>query len=84
MKDLYNQKIETPYPVLHAPYLEHNGTIICQMPAIIHYIASIRGMVPQDPIDAAHAMQVMMTALDILSAALDAYHPVRRHDSYES
>ena len=78
------QEEQTPYPVLHAPYLRHKGTIICQLPAIMLYIASLFDMIPQDPIDAAHAMQVSMTALDILGEAEMAYHPLKKNDSYES
>ena len=78
------QETETPYPVLFCPYLKHKGNMMCQLPAITLYIASQFDLIPQDPFDAAHAVQAMMTALDILGEAEMAYHPLKKNDSYES
>ena len=52
----YRGEVLTTHPVIFAPYLKHNGTIFSQLPACLLYIASNHGLVPDDPIDAAHAM----------------------------
>lgn len=72
---LYKQEAKTAFPVLFPPYLRHNGSIMNQLEAIILYIANLNGLVPEDPIEAAHAHQIMCTLIDILREALDAYHP---------
>ena len=41
-------------------------------------------LIPSDPVEEAHMIQLMMAAFDCLSGAEHAHHPVSAHDSYLS
>lgn len=72
------------YPVLFPPILKHGDKVLNQTPAMLLYLGQLYNMSPTEPIELAHALQITMTALDALSGAEQAYHPVSKNGSYES
>ena len=78
-------KGEAPgYPVLFPPILKHGDVVMNQTPAILLYLAALFGLEPANLVERAHAMEVSLLALDALSNAEKAYHPVAAHGSYAS
>ena len=75
------------YPVAFPPILIHSPADgepikMNQTPAILLYLGQLYGLAPESPVELAHAMQVTLTCLDVLSNAEVAYHPVEYHGSY--
>ena len=70
------------YPVCFPPILKHGDIVLNQLPAILVYLGEKQGMFPDDALEAARAMQIALSALDALSGAEHAYHPVNGRDAY--
>ena len=70
------------FPVCFPPILKQGDMVLNQLPAILIYLGKKQGMFPDDPLDAARVMQIALSALDALSGAEKAYHPVNGHDAY--
>ena len=70
------------FPVCFPPILKHGDIVINQLPAVLVYLGKLHGLFPEDALAAARVLQVSLTALDALSGAEKAYHPVNGHDAY--
>ena len=70
--------------VLFPLILKHGDVVMNQTPAILMYLAAHFGLEPTDIVERAHAMEVSLLALDVLSNAEKAYHPIEAHGSYAS
>ena len=72
------------YPVCFPPILKHNKDgkeiVINQLPAVLLYLGKLYGFMPEpdNALSYARVMQISLTALDALSGAEHAYHPVKR------
>eukprot|EP00944_MAST-04C_sp_MAST-4C-sp1_P012816 g12816.t1 len=76
------------YPVCFPPILKHNKDgkeiVINQLPAVLLYLGKLYGFMPEpdNALSYARVMQISLTALDALSGAEHAYHPVNPRDAY--
>ncbi len=71
------------WPVFAPPILEVEGQLIAQTPAIAAFLGERHGLVPDDPIHRAHALQLMLTIGDVVTEVHDTHHPISSALTYE-
>ena len=74
------------YPVCFPPILKHTvdgkEEVINQLPAVLTYLGKLYNFLPDNALDLARTLQISLTALDALSGAEHAYHPINPRDAY--
>ena len=74
----------TGYPVFAPPVVRKGDFQLQSSQAIMMYLGKQFGLYPSDEKDAAHALQVALTAADVVSEAQTAFHPVSPSGTYAS
>lgn len=71
------------HPVFAPPVLVDGDVVLAQTPAIAHYLGMRHGLVSDDPVAQAHALQVMLTIADAVLETHDTHHPLGAALYYE-
>ena len=71
------------HPVFAPPVLRHGEVVLAQTSAICDYLARRHRLAPEDPVGAAHALELQLTVADLVLEAHDTHHPVGAALYYE-
>eukprot|EP01061_Rhynchopus_euleeides_P046383 TRINITY_DN878_c0_g1_i4.p1 TRINITY_DN878_c0_g1~~TRINITY_DN878_c0_g1_i4.p1 ORF type:complete len:292 (+),score=56.36 TRINITY_DN878_c0_g1_i4:103-876(+) len=82
--EIRKDELSGDFPHMAMPIITNRKRGFCmnQVPAILLFLGDLFGLKPSDPVDAAHATQLLMQVTDVLSEVEAVYHPNARHASY--
>jgi len=72
----------TNFPIFAPPVIRKGDFVLAQTPTIMRYLGRIFNMYPSNPIDEAHADQIMETMADFLADGRLSFHPVEPYGTY--
>lgn len=71
------------FPALAPPLLKRGELVVSQTANILAWLGSAHGLWPEDEGDQLHAMQLLLTVMDLVAESHDTHHPIDVMETYE-